>query len=249
MINIPVKESYGVVKDIIKQPIKIGNQLVKYIGKKRRRDNSGKAVAIYKAPKAMPGLFTQHGSKILERKYIDQGWAGIFMSDTISKLLINGVDEGTGVGQRIGRRLENRTVSIRANIVSAADFSSVKCRILLVVDRQPNGTAMTASDLLENSTYPHDSFYALKNRDRFLVLKDQQFIANPVDSAKTQMFKVNWGISLRKIPTTYQGTGQGITDIMTNAIWLIVCSGAANAGANTTKPTFNTLIRYRYYDA
>lgn len=250
-VNIPIKESYDTGKRFISDVVNAPGQIVRMMkGSKRRRSNTGgKQLVLYKAPKAMPGLYVKHQGKQIERKYIDTSWSGIRPSDVISTQLINGVEEGTGVGQRIGRRLENRTVAFRGYVSSPADFSIVKFRLLIVIDTQPNGTVLAAADLFENTTYPADSFYALKNRDRFKVIKDIQMYLHPTDSAKIHQFKLNFGVNFKKTMTTYASTGATINDIATNSIYAVTASSAPNAGGNDTKPILNTIFRYRYYDA
>lgn len=186
-----------------------------------------------------------------EKKCKDSGstYTVTTLNDTISTVLINGIAEGTGIDQRTGRKLQMSTFSIKYWVTSAADYSANSCRIMLIYDKQNNGTTLTASDIFKQSSNPADSFLELKNRNRFVVLKDKRFASNPTDSAKTSTIDGSFGVNLRNLETTYGNTGSAITDITTGALHLLLCSSATTGGGGTNSPTMAHMWRMRYYDA
>lgn len=249
---ISTKDLYSTGKQMFKDTVKTGGQVVKFFTPKQKKKYvRGNFKKTYN--NIMPrnlNLYTQHGGKVVERKYVD-GSFNYYAQDLISTTsdLINEVAEGTGVDQRVGRRIENRTVSFRMNITSPADFSSRKVRVLVVMDRQPNGTQFTVADLFENATYPADSHYDLSNRNRFHVYYDKMFMMNPISGTQVSRRVLNFGINFGGQMTTYSDTGGVIANIATNSIYVVVCGDAPNAGQNSTKPLVDCVWRFRYYDA
>lgn len=187
----------------------------------------------------------------VEKKSIESSTSGtslIKASDVISTYLINGIANGTAINQRVGSKISLNTVSIKYVLTSPSDFSSAVARVLLVWDKQPNGVALSATDLFQQSGYPVDAYYSLANRNRFAVLADKRISCNPVDSAHIMQKPGSFGVNLKGKSTTFNSTGATITDIMTGSLYLVVCSSAPNGGADSTKPYFSYITRLRYTD-
>lgn len=171
------------------------------------------------------------------------------VDNVISTTLINEIAEGTAINQRVGRKVQLGTFSIKYTLNSPGDYSSSTVRLIVVFDKQPNGTQMTAADIFQQSLYPATSFLNLGNRQRFVVLKDKKFSVNPVDSSHIYSHTGSFGLNLKKFDTTYNNTGGTIGNIGTGALYMIVCGSSPHAGLPATKPTFSYIWRLRYYDA
>lgn len=146
--------------------------------------------------------------------------------------------QGAAINQRIGRECKVYKIKIRGQlIVNATDPSTTNsnhCRVLLVQDKQTNGTQMTGVQLLDGGTsteYTIDAYQALTNFGRFQVLKDKTVIfsdLNFTDSAPggtilgaRRAFKMNWNFST-PVSVHFNATNGGtIADIVDNSFHLV----------------------------
>jgi len=248
---ISISDAYNTGKKAFKDVVSTGSQLVRYVSPRKKRvmarGNFKKTVNYVRPPNM--NLYVKKDGALTERKFLDVTSAGIYADTVLSFQLVNGLGEGSGPSDRIGRIIENRTLSLRLTCVSPTDKSCAKVRVLVILDKQPNGAIFSVGDVFAATGYPADSFYGLKNRDRFRVLKDVQWVAAPIDASTVGRSFKNFGISLRGIKTIYSQNQSDITGISTNSIYIVICSSANNAGAQETKPLINFYSRFRYYDA
>jgi len=248
MINIPVKETYGVVKDIGKGAI----GFVKNIGKRQRGSvyySHKKAKRNERVLDTQKGgsIWTKHHGRTQEKKYKEL--TANFSADVSKQvILINGIAEGTAFNQRIGRKIDMSSCSFRFNITSPADYASIKLRMLLVYDAQPNEAAFTLGELFQTDTYPADSYFNLENRDRFNVLEDKVMMINPVDSSHVRKYYYQFGKSLSKYKVTYSDTADTISSISTGSLYLLVVSNVGSGSQSTAKATVDIIGRFRYFD-
>lgn len=242
-------DAYKTGKQAFKDVVSTGGQIVKYV---RPKSTSRKPVGYKKTVNRVKppnlNLYVNRHGMLTERKFLDVTSAAIAADTTCSFQLLNGIAVQTGPSDRIGNIIQPRSLSLRLKIISPTAFTVAKVRVLIVLDRQPNGAIFQASDLLADSTQPAESFYGLVNRGRFQVLKDLQVMSLPVDSATVGTIFRNFGLNLRGLTTIYKSSGNGIADISTNSIYAVVCSTASNGGAANLKPTVSFYARLRYYD-
>lgn len=173
-------------------------------------------------------------------------------------MLCNGVSPGNDIFNRLGRRLRMRSILVSMQLVApasvdlaAADITMnnttvatrvCTCRLLLVLDKQPNGTQCLKNDILASlGSARKDGGYAspesnmnLDNRDRFLVLFDKIYTVDTVD-------RVQRSIRIYKklnIEVTYNN-GQNARDVsalMTNALYLVAVSNQNPPDSTATAP-------------
>jgi len=181
--------------------------------------------------------------KDLSAYYVDDDPAG-------TTSLVNNIAEGTGINERIGRRYNLSTFSMKYIVTSPTDFSSAILRILIVYDKQPNGVAPDAADLFGSavSTSRASTFLNIANRDRFLILAEKRINSIPIDSAHVGVIAGTIGVNCRNLPVTCDGTGGTITDITTGSLYIIAVASPPEAGGNATKPGLNYTWRLRYTD-
>lgn len=82
---------------------------------------------------------------------------------------LNPIDTGSSASQRIGRKVQLRSILFRWNGSSIG--ANVAYRILIVYDREPNGVLPTLLDVIEGDNY--NSPMNLSNGNRFIVLADE----------------------------------------------------------------------------
>lgn len=207
--------------------------------------------------------------------------------------LCNGIGQGNDIMNRIGRRVRIRSIKIdmvikaagctwtpTANNVAwtvAANTATPngrgsRVRLLLVLDRQCNGTMPGKTDVLAPEGTPGVNFGVtgtvtaqssvnLQNRDRFLIIFDKEYLIDD---------QISWVKSVRiykklNIETTYgvgNGAGSGIlaadvSAVLTNGIFLFGIADATspgNGGAAATQafgcPVADSVAcRVRFTDA
>lgn len=155
-------------------------------------------------------------------------WTGTNSGGTITQL--NVINQGTQAYQRIGNRVNNKSLWLTFAVRSWSDRPqeiTVPCsfRVMVVQDMQPNGSDPQVSTILEpiafdgvNTTVLPMSPHSLDNRDRFRTLMDVRDTLNPNgDEIKTyeKFIPLNF-------TTTYYTGAAGIP--ITNAIFLLCVS-------------------------
>lgn len=223
-------------------------------------------------PAATRGFRSGYGSNPTEKKVVDSlaPWttgavpaalAAFPINTTGSFTLLNCPAQGSDYTQRIGRRINNKSVYIRGMIVSnsaAGDTAPTSqgpqlCRMLLLVDLQPNGAVPNVTDVLQFAT--SYSQLNLNNRDRFKILTDKQIPLGQIliSTTATQAYASSNGpqqAAIKKFKnlnfeTTFQTSNPSISDVTTGALYLLwIGSEAAGGGA----ATFNGSVRLRFSD-
>lgn len=183
----------------------------------------------------------------------------------LGMVCLNTMALGTDYNLRIGRKILIKSILIRGVTwfqPSALPYQSTSVRIMLVLDKQANGSDPTIDQILELysvgagtrlelvTTAPLNLNY----RDRFVILTDKVFtmtLATLKTTAGTsdnsQLVKKTWKIYKKNlsIDTTYSGTTGAISDLTTNALHLIFIN--PDPIANSTVFTHYTQ-RLRFYD-
>lgn len=155
--------------------------------------------------------------------------------------LMNGIAQGNTQSTRVGNTITITGFYARYlwNIGDSVNY----CRLILVLDKQPNGATPIISDLINTSLGV--SWLApinWNNRQRFKFLKDE-VMSLSIDSG--QMNSTFFLKFKKPIRTIYSGTGSTITSISSNAIYafLVTDSGAPPS------PTHQAFYRLRYTDS
>lgn len=207
-----------------------------------------------------------------ELKYVDHlnGTAvtpsGI-ASPTIS--VLNLTQEGAGPHNRIGRRIQLRSVELNILPNDTTDVATIAgqvYRLLLVYDSQWNGaSSLTTSDLLQatdeagTSSTNVMSPINMNNRDRYLVLRDWMWNSLSEVSSASGAFatganvgsavgprlprRLHWYIKLKGLETVYKASTATAADISTGALLLIALIGNQHPAWN-----FVCSSRVRFYD-
>jgi hypothetical protein len=190
------------------------------------------------------------GSGGPERKYLDSGFQGYVTASggvvnwtaPATKTSMVEIAQGTGNNQRIGRKINVRTIHLQAVIYSeaaaaATAFGGEMVRVALVLDKQANG-ATPSSSLIYDNFFGGGVFGAAcsfrnkENEARFRVLKEWRVPITPqfgvatagttgviaYDTKRVEVYKkVN-------IPIEYNGTTGAITEIRSNNLLLLLSS-------------------------
>lgn len=106
-----------------------------------------------------------------ELKFIDvAGSLGVINGTQWSELdFLNPIQTGATASERIGRRLQLKSVLFRWNGASLSNGFAF--RVLIVYDREPNGAIPLITDVLEANNF--NSPMNLSNANRFVILADE----------------------------------------------------------------------------
>lgn len=213
--------------------------------------------------KGAPGLLRRKGPEI---KTVDINQVVHSISTAGNTTLINGLVEGVDANQRVGRRINMKSVKIRmwwATGVMPAAAVDTYCRYILVYDRQPNGAAPTWADIMTNYnvTGATDSTAMAApnptNFDRFVILRDGCRCYAPTTTASVNQVAQDdtnftkqveeWFVNLKGLESHYiAGAGAGtIADFRTGSLYFFTLG--SNTVANTTT-TCTITARLRYHD-
>jgi len=191
--------------------------------------------------------------------------------------VINQIKEGSGFQQRIGRKINMKSVRINGMIrptgTNVAVIPNQELRLIMFYDKQWNAaTAFTLSTLLQDQTEAATTSSAmsgvnLNNRERFKILIDRKIscpqitvTAGPVITSSTGSWMldgssietggpvVNIYKKLGGLETQYNGTVGTSADINSGALVICLLTDGGTLTTNTNDWQFDGTIRLRYYD-
>lgn len=189
-----------------------------------------------------------------EKKFHDSSTEALIGGN---ELLLNGIAQGTGYDQRIGRNIMVKSIHVKWKLTgaphneTAASFSpGAIIRVIIFVDNQPNGElASVPGDFLVASApgkYPL-AHLNMANSARFRVLFDKRYCvanANADDRSGWKFIVYDETYQKMNLKITYSNTSTGtISDIETNAIYAYVISDIID-GDNLPVLEMNARIRF-----
>lgn len=199
----------------------------------------------------------------LERKFNDITFNAVAISTTAATATVTIIAQGLDVNARIGNKILVKSIQMvgtfRQQLATDGAVSkftpAALVRMMIWVDRQPNGVLATATEILAASgavLSPLNPSY----RDRFVILKDKFYTLDFASSTATAG-QLNGGgagcIKLCKfykkvrIPITFSGTTSGVASISTNHIGILLIG--QDPGGTDIDAIFDGYLRLRYYDA
>lgn len=204
-----------------------------------------------------------------EKKSVDLPYATYTLHSTEQVTPINVIRTGSTFCNRIGRKIEMRSVRINGILdVIRASSDGEYLRIIIVYDRQPNGALPAIADIIQDTdqatanTTNALSHANVNNVDRFQLLRDFQ-ITPPIISAFTSggnftvqqnidplcpVFKFDAYVKLKGLTTQYKADSSPavIGDIASGALYLVTY-GTAASGSNAF--ALNATVRLRFEDS
>jgi len=167
--------------------------------------------------------------------------------------LINGIIEGTGVTERVGRQITIKRIELRIWFEAISLTPQRAVRVLIVYDRSPNGVSPTYTDILRpqvgalitNMTlpvYPPN----LNNRARFDILWDSFQTTAAGNSATTISYPPPYYDTCIDctLGTVYMGSGGLVGSIQGGAVFLVLADNTFPADPLTFNVSYTTRIRY-----
>lgn len=178
-----------------------------------------------------------------ELKYLDTFIGGTSITNTPLLTLLNGMQQGDTVSTRQGDSITPTSIQYRCRVVqSPTALSDVIFRHLILWDRQPNGAAPTATDILDTTLISEYTVapYQRQYQKRFKILHDKVIKLSPAMADPTapttqvlQPFSYKqFKKALSRVVNYRRGQNAGtVADIASNSLYsLWVAQSAASAG-------------------
>ncbi len=150
------------------------------------------------------------------------------------------IAQGVTENQRIGRKCTITNIYLRMNFqfdfdanadILTARLAREVVRVIVYWDKQCNGAAATAAQLLEGATPTYNAFRNLANKKRFVFLYDKMFtwsttvIAVGLNaSVQSEILQKDYTVKISKkvfMPIEFESTTGAITEIRSNNIGMI----------------------------
>lgn len=199
-------------------------------------------------------------------KQVDTPIATYTLNSTGQITPLNLIQIGSSFYNRTGRRVELKSIETKGFITAIRTIAgSEYCRIIIVYDKQTNGSPPTTSDILQTTdqtgtnTTTSMSGINPNNIERFIIIKDMLLFlpsltynagvitnAAPTDPI-TPTFNIEFFIKLEGLITQYkQDSSPSITgDIATGGLFLLTLGNQASGSEGYNATLENRLI---YYD-
>lgn len=150
--------------------------------------------------------------------------------------LLNGIANGSGGTERIGRKILIKSVQWRAIFQPAAPAS--QHRVVIFYDKQANGAAPAITDIMETNAFT--SPLRLGNSDRFVIISDEV-----TDSSQSSSLTISDKVYTKcTLETSYIGTGGTIASIGTGAIWCMIANNGGTIIGVATSVDIHLRVRY-----
>lgn len=218
---------------------------MKYVPSKKYRRSTRRTQAVIMTKPKYSGISLFQDRPTIEWKNLDTQVTDAAYAAASSAFaglgILNLIAQGSGNGQRVGRKCTMRSLFYRFQAISlaGANPSQDRIRIVIVFDRQFNGTLPAVADIFAPST-DYIGFQNLNNSERFLVVSDKHFECQAGGAGTVTTGECYVKMSLEEM---FKGTGATALDIATGAL-----IGYIAAPGSATGFTYNFASRVRFTD-
>lgn len=175
-------------------------------------------MVLYRTPSQFKSLTNPPQGRIWpEKKSLTlAGSIGMLGTGIWSELdFLNGIANGANFDQRVGRKIQLKSLFIRWNESSTAP-SSNPLRILVVYDKAPEQALPTLLEVVTPNTF--NAMNQLSNGDRFITLSDE--IHQGIGSGSSTVLRAGTIYKKLNLPSVYIDASNTIADITTGAIFI-----------------------------
>ena len=201
----------------------------------------------------------RYANRAAELKFFDtqKAQTAVAATGTVLDDSLNHIVQGVTEENRVGRKCTIRSIHFKGtynNVVATnVGDTNQSVRIVIILDKQTNGTAFTVAGVLEDVTEfnGYNSFRNLAESGRFKVLMDQRFniripavAQTAAGTFSTYIQDYKWEFNkLVNIPIEFNGTTGAIGEIRSNNIGIFAISRDA-----TNPPEVGYSCRVRFSD-
>ena len=153
---------------------------------------------------------------------------------------VNDVPEGVSSGTRNGARALflsfQYRLTVTRNVAQVAGVGTI-VRIIVLIDKRPNATALTDAELFESPGTPIESPYLLANNNRFNIMSDR--LVNVSEFLPSKFLR---SFSRMRLKTTWNAATGAITALTQGAIYFVLASDVGGLDV----PSVNYISRLRW---
>lgn len=210
-----------------------------------------RAIARYGAD-AVAKYYTPMSGRLVRRNPGETGYVDLasstFNCDATSGTitLIATVAQGTTVNQRVGKKIQYKSLQIRGFFVNNSAATSTDNAFIIVYDKRPTGSLPAITDILD--TISSRSFNKDDNSGRFTIVRRWDFtlVGNPTTFTNQTIKSFDHFINLRGRPAVFKSAGTGaIGDIEEGALYAV---SVGTTASGTTACTGTIGMRTRFVD-
>lgn len=206
----------------------------------------------------------------VELKYVDTARSNAALPNTITGSecdpnagspaynCINPVGQGVGSQQRIGQRYIMKGIDVNGTLTwkpePNSDEASTEIRVLIVLDKQTNGTQLNAEDVLTSATsHRTNAFRNLQYTKRFQVLFDKTFTLTSTAGGEGDIAGAHfWGEIHRQfqvhkkftVPVQCRATNMDIQGITDNSLHLLAFKGNQASASGVAGIHYDARVRF-----
>lgn len=182
-----------------------------------------------------------------ETGFVDNALAAFECSTTGTIAHINIVPQGTSVNQRVGKKIQLKSVQFRGQWTAGTATATCDAAVLLVYDKRPTGALPAITDVLvsvNSQAFNNDVF---AGRFRILRRWDTNFVGNTTTlTTDTVVQSGDYFVKLNNLPVVFRAAGTGaIGDVEEGALYLI---SVGNTATGTTSAIWSSAQRVRFLD-
>lgn len=176
--------------------------------------------------------------------------AATYVGDTTGTVtLLNAIDSGTELNNRLGDRVALTGLQIRGVVAAGSTGSApVQATFAIIYDRQPQGALPAITDIY--TAIASAAFQTTSSRDRFKILGRWNHVvmgvfATPTTGCEERQIDLHLFFREQVTYTTSQSSG-AIGNIKTGGLYLLTYGDLA---ASTAAPNFSLRFRLNFADA
>ncbi len=154
--------------------------------------------------------------------------------------LLTQIALGDDADDRMGVQVTLRSVAVKFLVTRGNADAAI--RIIMFLDKQTNGAAPVAGDLLQLTTSITETFVSPLNNDnkrRFTILSDRSHQVT-LGRGESVLFGIRRSLNSK---VRYDGGGQTIIDIVSGALWIMMFTTGIGGAAS---PTVSLAARVRF---
>lgn len=174
----------------------------------------------------------------VEKKYIDYTVTAQNMTNTGAIPLINGLSLGDTATTRDGQSVKFISITYKGDISMSNSAETSFARVAFVLDRQSNAQSPSITNIWQSAS--PTALRVIGTGYRFRVIRDMQFA---LSNGGRESVYFERTIKLRFHTRFNTGNAGDVTDIVTNALYLVYLSDQA-----TNYPVINMNIRIKFID-
>jgi hypothetical protein len=176
--------------------------------------------------------------------------------------LTNGIKQGSGVNERVGRKIFLKSLYMRgfARLNRSAEAFPAVCRMALVFDKQSNGNTPVLGDIFREidnmgsmSVVDYSSPMNINNTARFTILLDKTFAlqnyssSSATDDNHSAIVPIRFYKKLNLFTQFNEGNTGTVSDISSGALYLIFITNYNNSTQDEAT-CLDYTVRLRYTD-